>query len=316
MKPIDPRGYPTDKPAFDVYFRNYERMFGPFARKEIRLLELGINKGGSLQLWRDYFARGVIAGIDINPVTVEDSSGRIRVYQGLQQDTLLLDRVRKETAPDGFDVIIDDCSHIGEFTALSFWHLFDNHLKPGGMFVIEDWGTGYMAGWPDGRRYSPRTSVASFRSLLRPIVESLMRAPSMQGSPVLMKALRGFMNRLVTMTFRSHQRGLVGFVKQLVDEAAMDDITYPAWGTPPYRRSKFQSMQISHGQVFIVKSADAGMEQSIGASRITNPPAHQAPGGRGKGTRQGGGRARAHARPGKSPARRGPPRTSRRSQGR
>jgi len=63
--------------------------------------------------------------------------------------------VRSETAPEGFDIIIDDCSHIGEFTAVSFWHLFDRHLKPGGLYVIEDWGTGYMRGTPDGRACVP-----------------------------------------------------------------------------------------------------------------------------------------------------------------
>src|SRR5438309_8699047 len=52
-----------------------------------------------------------------------------------------------ETAPEGFDVIIDDCSHIGELTRISFWHLFEHHLKPGGLYVIEDWSTGYWDSW-------------------------------------------------------------------------------------------------------------------------------------------------------------------------
>jgi hypothetical protein len=56
--------------------------------------------------------------------------------------------------------------------------------------------------------------------------------------------------------FRSHMYGLVGFVKQLVDEAGMGDITHPAWGTPPARASKFKYIRISHGQVIIAK-ADA-----------------------------------------------------------
>jgi hypothetical protein len=31
--------------------------------------------------------------------------------------------------------------------------LFDHHLKPGGLFAIEDWGTGYWEAWPDGRAW-------------------------------------------------------------------------------------------------------------------------------------------------------------------
>lgn len=253
-KTINPHAYETDKPTFGEYFRNYERVFGPLADRDIRLLELGINRGGSLKLWRDYFPRGIVAAVDADPVTIDDPTGRIRVYQGLQQDTALLDRVREENATEGFDIIIDDCSHIGEFTAISFWHLFDRHLKPGGLFVIEDWGSGYMAHWPDGSRYNPRRSVASFRSRLRPFVERMTASPAVRRSPLLLRALRAAMNRLVRMKFRSHQRGLVGFVKQLVDEAGMDDITCPPWGTPPYRHSRFARLEFSHGQVFVVKA--------------------------------------------------------------
>ena len=254
---INPRLYNTDKPSFDVYFRNYERLFGDIAGKEIHLLELGISQGGSLELWRDYFKKGTIAGIDMSPVRLDDPSGRIHIYQGLQQDTMLLDRVRRETAPDGFDIIIDDCSHIGEFTALSFWHLFDRHLKPGGLYVIEDWGTGYMRGTPDGKAYVPPGSVTSFRSRLRPFVERAVAWPSVVRRPSLRRVVHAVMNRLVKMRFRSHTYGLVGFVKQLVDEAGMDDITHPAWGTPPARPSKFSYLQVSHGQVFIAKAGES-----------------------------------------------------------
>jgi hypothetical protein len=177
--------------------------------------------------------------------------------------------VRTETAPDGFDIIIDDCSHIGEFTALSFWHLFDRHLKPGGLYVIEDWGAGYMRGTPDGKAYVPPRSVGSLRSRLRPFVETVVALPSVVRRPALKRVLHAVMNRLVRMEFRSHMYGLVGFVKQLVDEAGMDDITHPAWGTPPARVSKFKYIQISHGQVFIAKAEGPG---SPAVSPATSAP--------------------------------------------
>ncbi len=253
-KTIDARRYNTDKPAFDGYFRTYEMIFAPLVEKKIHLLELGISQGGSLELWRDYFRKGTIAGIDISPVALKDPSGRIHVYRGLQHDPALLDRVREETAPEGFDVIIDDCSHIGEFTALSFWHLFDRHLKPGGLYVIEDWGTGYMRGTPDGKAYVPRRSISAFRSRFRPLAEKVLARPFVERRPALRRVVRAAMNRLVRIRFRSHMYGMVGFVKQLVDEAGMADITHPSWGTPPARESKFASVRVSHGQVVIEKS--------------------------------------------------------------
>src|SRR5215216_6191664 len=125
--------YDTDKAVHTHYLRNYEEYFRPLLGRDIRLLELGVLKGGSLLLWRDYFERGVIVGLDLNSAQIEDPTGRIRLYQGGQQDTELLDRIARECAPEGFDVIIDDCSHVGELARVSFW--------------------------PDGVRYRPRRTT-------------------------------------------------------------------------------------------------------------------------------------------------------------
>jgi SAM-dependent methyltransferase len=250
-RPLDASQYNTDKSQHTHYLRNYEDYFQPLLDKEIKLLELGVYKGGSLLLWRDYFEKGVIVGLDLKAPQISDNSGRIRVYEGEQQDTGLLDRIGQENAPEGFDIIIDDCSHIGELTRISFWHLFDNHLKPGGLYVIEDWSTGYWDSFFDGIafRYTPNLnfSPAGFR-----IRSSL--AHLQQSAPVLNAILR-WMKRIVNRKqFRSHDYGLVGFVKELVDECGMADITRIDWGTPPYRPSKFKEMKISPGQVFIVKA--------------------------------------------------------------
>ena len=63
----------------------------------------------------------------------------------------------RKTAPEGFDIIIDDASHFGDLTKIAFWHLLDNHLKPSGLYVIEDWGTGYWSDWPGGKSDRPRS---------------------------------------------------------------------------------------------------------------------------------------------------------------
>ena len=69
--------------------------------------------------------------------------------------------VARKTAPEGFDIIIDDASHFGDLTKIAFWHLFDNHLKPSGLYVIEDWGTGYWSDWTDGKTYRARSKLYS-----------------------------------------------------------------------------------------------------------------------------------------------------------
>ena len=242
-KKLDANPYDTDKKQLTHYLANYEEHFAPFVDKEVRLLELGIHKGGSLQLWRDYFPKGGIAGLDLMPVTLEDASGRIRTYQGLQQDTDLLDRIARETAPEGFDIIIDDCSHIGEPTRISFWHLFENHLKPGGIYAIEDWGTGYWDRWVDGRNYRP--GRPSLRSRLLSFIERLRSGPKWR------KRISKRRNAL--QRFPSHDYGMVGFVKELIDECGTDSITQ---FESARRGSRFESMNVSPGQVVIVKATD------------------------------------------------------------
>lgn len=251
-KSLDAVRYDTDKCDHPHYLRSYEEYLRPLREQEVKLLELGVLKGGSLKLWRDYFPRGTIAGLDLNPITIDDPSGRIRVYQGEQQDTSLLDRIGRESAPEGFDVIIDDCSHIGELTRLSFWHLFDNHLKPGGLFVIEDWSCSYWDNFFDGVsfRYEPKLKFNRAAFSLRSKIARLSNmTPALSGLTRLAKRI---LNR---RQFRSHHHGLVGFVKELVDECGMADITREDRGTPPYRPSKFKEMRISSGQVFIVKAS-------------------------------------------------------------
>lgn len=233
---LSTRSYETNKPP--LYFANYEEFLRPLRDKEIKLLELGVHNGGSLLLWRDYFEKGTIAGVDIKPLSifkammlrVYDPARRIHIYQGAQEDCALLDRIGKEVAPDGFDVVIDDASHIGELTRVSFWHLLQHHLKPGGIYVIEDWGTGYWDSWPDGKRYE---FTPDSKPMQNPMTETQRPVAKRQ--------------------YPNHSYGMVGFIKELVDECGMGDITMPNYGLSPYREPRIQKIQISHGQVFVVK---------------------------------------------------------------
>lgn len=248
-------GYDTDKLDNADYLRNYEEFFNSLASKEIRLLELGIHRGGSLELWRDYFQKGLIVGLDNEPVYVHDKTGRIRTYEGAQEDRALLDRIGMETAPEGFDVIIDDCSHIGLLSRVSFWHLFDHHLKRGGIYVIEDWGTGYWDTWLDGVRYRPHSNGYS-----RLVYSLASRLTDMQMHPIPSRVrvvhwfLSGAKSLILKGQYRSHDFGLVGLIKELIDELGMKDITNPEFGLPPYRKSKFREIHAFPSHLFVIKA--------------------------------------------------------------
>jgi hypothetical protein len=238
------REYGTDK-AGD-YLANYVREFAHLADEPLSLLELGVREGASLLLWRDMFPRAQIAGLDINPMSLSDDSGRVHAYQGLQQDRAILDRIASEVAPEGFDVIVDDASHLGRLTAASFGHLFPNHLKPGGIYVIEDWGTGYWPNFPDGKAYGGPYPAPGQRS----------KPPTVE--PAAPRGIEGLMARLrrsaVRDRFPSHDYGMVGFIKTLVDAVSVDlGGPLPA-GERRVSGSEIASVKIMAAQVFVQKA--------------------------------------------------------------
>ena len=130
--------YNTDKIA-NRYLERYDPIVQHLVDQEITVLEIGIHEGGSLLLWRDYFPKRTIIGVDLKLPSGLSDEDRIQLFRGSQDDTAFLSKVANKTAPAGFDLIIDDASHIGALTKVAFWHLFDNHLKPAGLYVIEDW---------------------------------------------------------------------------------------------------------------------------------------------------------------------------------
>lgn len=150
--------YDTDKIKLR-YLEVYDHILVPWIGKAITLLEIGVYRGGSLKLWRDYFPRGTVVGIDRKRPQDFRLGERIQIFEGSQADEEFLSKVANETAPGGFDIIIDDASHIGELTKTTFWHLFDHHLKPGGLYAIEDWGTGYLDDFSDGKKFDPKSSI-------------------------------------------------------------------------------------------------------------------------------------------------------------
>jgi len=221
--------YDSDKVRIG-YLDIYDPVLAPWVDKKIKLLELGVHKGGSLQLWRDYFPRGTIVGIDIEPPKDFMPGERIQVLQGSQADTVFLSEVANKVAPEGFDIIIDDASHIGALTKTTFWYLFENHLKLGGLYAIEDWGTGYLEDFPDGKRFDiANLSVSP--------IQPLASEPA---------------GKSIKVPFPCHSYGMVGFIKELVDEQGAATITmqYPA---AKRRASKFEGVLITQHIVFITK---------------------------------------------------------------
>lgn len=120
-----------DKGTMHNYIENYEKLFKPLRNREITFLEIGVDQGHSLKMWREYFPNARIIGIDIKNPTMDVSGCEFYICD--QSSKEHIDKILGIP----FDVIIDDGSHVLQHQMLSHLYLFPK-LKKGGMYIIED----------------------------------------------------------------------------------------------------------------------------------------------------------------------------------
>lgn len=124
------------------YLDAYELYFKQLKDKPIKLLEIGVRTGNSLRMWKEYFPKAQIYGLDIRPDCKEQEEDRISIVIGPQEKEETINEIL-DLCPE-FDIIIDDGSHINSMTIQSFDFLFP-HLKSSGIYVIEDMRPTYYA---------------------------------------------------------------------------------------------------------------------------------------------------------------------------
>ena len=143
----------SDKYGSHYYTHIYERYMCGKKKKPINLLEIGIGGysdekgyadnfvgGESLKIWRDYFKKGQIAGLDIIKKKI-NLGNRVKIFQGSQSSSKALFSIVKKFKK--FDFIIDDGSHRFEDVKFSFEYLY-NYLKDDGYYFIEDIQSSYI----------------------------------------------------------------------------------------------------------------------------------------------------------------------------
>lgn len=159
--------YGTDKWGVHWYTNHYHDYFASRRNQRINLLEIGVGgyqdrqQGGqSLRMWKAYFRRANIVGIDIYDKTALREA-RIDIRQMDQTDAEALTRLSEEYG--GFDIVIDDGSHISRHVIRTFEILFPL-LRPDGIYAVEDTQTAYWPTWGGGLD-SSRTSTGYFQRL-------------------------------------------------------------------------------------------------------------------------------------------------------
>jgi len=160
---MEHEGYASEK--WEHYLPIYEAVFSKFTARgqPIRLLEIGVQNGGSLQIWSKYLPEGsTIVGIDIDPACAQlPMEANVSIRIGDAADPVALDRMLGDAK---FDVVIDDGSHHSRDVIATFGGCFQR-LDPGGVYIIEDLDCSYVGSRGGGFRH-PDTSVEWLKALV------------------------------------------------------------------------------------------------------------------------------------------------------
>lgn len=131
--------YLTDKGTLHFEAHGYTEIYEDYisSKDEIVLLEIGIQTGASLKMWKEYNPNMKIYAIDINPecmnfICKDDYS---KIFIGDATDADFLKSIIHDIGK--IDIIIDDGSHVREDILKSFDFLYD-HLSDNGIYFIED----------------------------------------------------------------------------------------------------------------------------------------------------------------------------------
>ena len=131
----------------------------------LRLLEIGVQAGGSLEVWSQYFEKAqLIMGCDIDEqcaqLLYEDP--RIRVLIGDIKSNETLESIKHLS--EEIDIIIDDGSHHAEDIIRTFMALFPR-LSDHGVYIVEDLHCSYWDSYGGGL-FHPRSPLTFFKKLI------------------------------------------------------------------------------------------------------------------------------------------------------
>jgi len=134
----------TDKNSTHSYLPLYDALLRPIKDTATNILEIGVQRGGSIKLWHDYFTKGVIHGCDWEKLDgwmlYRDSPElrtNSRVVLNLDADAYTEEYVKERFGDKVFDFLLDDGPHTLE-SQEKFIELYSPLLSDSGILIIED----------------------------------------------------------------------------------------------------------------------------------------------------------------------------------
>ena len=157
------KGNISDK--WTSYLVVYDELLKSYKDKPVKILEFGIQNGGSLDIYASYFSNAqLIVGNDINPdcLKIRHDDRRIKTIVGNCTEEITIQAI-KQLSPS-YDIIIDDASHVSEDIIKTFMRFFPL-LNDNGIYIIEDLCCSYWEDF-DGGLFHEKSSMAFFKALV------------------------------------------------------------------------------------------------------------------------------------------------------
>jgi len=125
----------TDKHSVHSYTSVYEDLFTPIKESCTAILEIGVQTGGSIRMWNNFFLNAIVYGIDIDIYQnkCRETANRVRLINGDAYSYECANTFGNET----LDIVIDDGPHTLQ-SMKSVIDLYYRTIKPGGYLIIED----------------------------------------------------------------------------------------------------------------------------------------------------------------------------------
>jgi hypothetical protein len=133
------------------YFQIYNRHFSKYIGKKVNILEIGIDKGGSVKMWKKYFGSKVaVYGLDIDPAAKKyaDPKNGIHIFIGDQSDRKFMRGLMKKLPK--IDILIDDGGHTTKQQINTFLECYDK-IAEDGVYLCEDLHTNYWKSFIDSK---------------------------------------------------------------------------------------------------------------------------------------------------------------------
>jgi len=242
------------------YLFIYDRIFNEILIKNrpIKMLEIGVCNGGSLEIWKKYLPSGSeIHGVDINPNCAKlQFEENIHFHLGNATDkAFILDKFKDIE----FDIILDDGSHKCKDVIKTFEILFPK-LAWGGIYIVEDMQTSYWKQYGGGFLKNG-SSIEYFKNLLDALNydKILYDDYSNEKQGVISKIIKNYINKTVLKKTKKH----MDLIRKYQDQISQISFFYQMALIQKFHSKKiepFTELAVKAGNISEVAPAKSDIE--------------------------------------------------------